>query len=164
MRDNPLVGAQDRGIRPDREPGRRGRSTRPRASPSARRRAGSWTRCASGASRSAASRRSSGEPALLAALQAVVRTTNDWTVPGKPHFFKAIREDEARADHPILKAGLHPKLLEGRQRLLRPLHAPGLGQHRADQDRRVGRTRAAGVRGLAPRSRRHPDVQDLHLA
>ena len=53
-----------------------------------------------------------GEPELLRELLTVVRTTSDWTVPGKPHFFKAIREDEAQADHPILRAGLHPRILE----------------------------------------------------
>jgi tetratricopeptide (TPR) repeat protein len=53
-----------------------------------------------------------GEPGLFAAMQQVVRETNDWTVPGKPHFFKAIREEAAAPDHPIMRAGLHPRLLE----------------------------------------------------
>jgi len=53
-----------------------------------------------------------GDQGLLEELQAVARTTDDWTVPGKPHFFKAIREEEAVASHPIMRAGLHPALLE----------------------------------------------------
>jgi len=53
-----------------------------------------------------------GEPGLFADLQQVVRDTTDWTVPGKPHFFKAIREEAASPDHPIMRAGLHPKMLE----------------------------------------------------
>ena len=53
-----------------------------------------------------------GEPGLFEELKAVVGATTDWTVPGKPHFFKAIREEEASASHPIMKVGLHPKLLE----------------------------------------------------
>src|SRR5262249_53187187 len=53
-----------------------------------------------------------GDPALLAELQEVVRETTDWTVPGKPHFFKAVREDEGTGDHPILRAALHPRILE----------------------------------------------------
>ena len=53
-----------------------------------------------------------GEVALLAELQAVTRATQDWTVPGKPHFFKAIREDEAQGSHPVIRAALHPRLLE----------------------------------------------------
>ncbi|HEY5411701.1 MAG TPA: tetratricopeptide repeat protein [Caulobacteraceae bacterium] len=52
------------------------------------------------------------DTALLAPLQAVARTTQDWTVPGKPHFFKAIREDEAESGHPVMRAALHPRLLE----------------------------------------------------
>ncbi|HEX4095757.1 MAG TPA: tetratricopeptide repeat protein, partial [Caulobacteraceae bacterium] len=53
-----------------------------------------------------------GDAALMADLQEVVRTTQDWTVPGKPHFFKAVPEDEVEADHPILRAALHPRILE----------------------------------------------------
>lgn len=53
-----------------------------------------------------------GDLGLLAELQEVVRGVNDWTVPGKPHFFKAIREEEARGDHPIIRAALHPRILE----------------------------------------------------
>ena len=53
-----------------------------------------------------------GDSDLLAELQAVVRTTTDWTVPGKPHFFKAIEEGEAQASHPVMRAGLHPRILE----------------------------------------------------
>jgi hypothetical protein len=49
---------------------------------------------------------------ILADLQAVARATNDWTVPGKPHFFKAIREEEAKVDHPVMRGGLHPGMLE----------------------------------------------------
>ena len=53
-----------------------------------------------------------GDPALFSELQQVVRTTEDWTVPGKPHFFKAVPEDEVAASHPILRAALNPKILE----------------------------------------------------
>jgi hypothetical protein len=53
-----------------------------------------------------------GEPALLDELQAVVRATEDWTVPGKAHFFKAVREDGIGAGHPILQGGLSPRILE----------------------------------------------------
>ena len=53
-----------------------------------------------------------GEPGLISELQAVVRATEDWTVPGKPHFFKAVREDAVDASHPILRMALHPKILE----------------------------------------------------
>ncbi len=53
-----------------------------------------------------------GDRDLLGELQAVVRATSDWTVPGKPHFFKAIKEEEAQPGHAILRAGLHPRLLE----------------------------------------------------
>lgn len=53
-----------------------------------------------------------GDPKLFAELQQVVRTTEDWTVPGKPHFFKAVPEDAVDASHPILRGALHPKILE----------------------------------------------------
>ena len=53
-----------------------------------------------------------GESGLLGELQDVVRATTDWTVPGKPHFFKAIQEGEAKASHPVMQAGLHPRILE----------------------------------------------------
>jgi hypothetical protein len=53
-----------------------------------------------------------GDEALLAELQAVVRSTSDWTVPGKPHFFKAIKEDQAPGGHPIVRAALNEKVLE----------------------------------------------------
>ena len=53
-----------------------------------------------------------GDPGLFADLQRVVRTTQDWTVPGKPHFFKAVPEDRIDASHPILRGALHPKILE----------------------------------------------------
>ena len=53
-----------------------------------------------------------GDAELFAELQQVVRTTQDWTVPGKPHFFKAVAEDEVEASHPILRAALHPRILE----------------------------------------------------
>ncbi len=53
-----------------------------------------------------------GDPALFSELQQVVRTTEDWTVPGKPHFFKAVPEDEVTATHPILRGALHPRILE----------------------------------------------------
>ncbi|HEY5409563.1 MAG TPA: hypothetical protein VIJ94_02440, partial [Caulobacteraceae bacterium] len=53
-----------------------------------------------------------GEMGLLRDLQTVARTTEDWTVPGKPHFFKAMKEEAAAVWHPIMKAGLHPSLLE----------------------------------------------------
>ena len=53
-----------------------------------------------------------GDSPLLGELQAVVRATTDWTVPGKPHFFKAIEEGEAKASHPVMQAGLHPRILE----------------------------------------------------
>jgi hypothetical protein len=53
-----------------------------------------------------------GDAALLAELQAVIGATRDWTVPGKPHFFKAIREDQAQGSHPVMRAALHPRLLE----------------------------------------------------
>ena len=53
-----------------------------------------------------------GDPALFAELQQVVRTTEDWTVPGKPHFFKAVPEDAVDASNPILRGALHPRILE----------------------------------------------------
>ncbi|HEX4098131.1 MAG TPA: hypothetical protein VHX64_15510, partial [Caulobacteraceae bacterium] len=53
-----------------------------------------------------------GDPALFAELQEVVRATQDWTVPGKPHFFKAVPEDAVEADHAILRGALHPRILE----------------------------------------------------
>ncbi len=53
-----------------------------------------------------------GETGLLEDLRAVVGATVDWTVPGKPHFFKAIREEEASAAHAIMRVGLHPRVLE----------------------------------------------------
>ena len=56
-----------------------------------------------------------GESGLLGELQDVVRATTDWTVPGKPHFFKAIQEGEAKASHPVMQAGLHHRV--GRLRL-----------------------------------------------
>jgi len=52
-----------------------------------------------------------GDPALFAELLEVVRTTEDWTVPGKPHFFKtAIEEEQTMAD-PMIRTALHPSLL-----------------------------------------------------
>ncbi len=53
-----------------------------------------------------------GDRSLMEELQAVVRSTNDWSVPGKPHFFKAVREDDIAGDHPIMRAALNPLLLE----------------------------------------------------
>ncbi len=51
-------------------------------------------------------------PPLLEDLRTVVRTTQDWSVPGKPHFFKAMKEEDTAVWHPIMKVGLHPSLLE----------------------------------------------------
>ena len=53
-----------------------------------------------------------GDQSLLGELQAVIGGVTDWTVPGKPHFFKAIKEHEASGDHPIIRGALHPKILE----------------------------------------------------
>ena len=53
-----------------------------------------------------------GDPALLSDLREVVRTTEDWAVPGKPHFFKAAPEEALDAAHPIVRAALHPNILE----------------------------------------------------
>jgi hypothetical protein len=53
-----------------------------------------------------------GDADLLARMQEVVRTTKDWTVPGKPHFFKAAIEEEQTLDDPMIRTGLHPALLD----------------------------------------------------
>ncbi len=53
-----------------------------------------------------------GDMGLFADLQTVMRTTTDWTVPGKPHFFKAMAEEAASVWHPVMKAGLNPAMLE----------------------------------------------------
>jgi hypothetical protein len=52
-----------------------------------------------------------GDPALFAELQAVARTTEDWTVPGKPHFFKAAIEENQTLDDPMIRTALHPAML-----------------------------------------------------
>jgi hypothetical protein len=53
-----------------------------------------------------------GDTALFAELQEVVRTTKDWTVPGKPHFFKAAIEEAQTLDDPMIRTALKPALLD----------------------------------------------------
>jgi hypothetical protein len=54
-----------------------------------------------------------GEGALLEDLIAIVRTTQDWYVPGKGHFIKALREAPVVTahDNAVMRSALHPGLL-----------------------------------------------------
>jgi len=51
-----------------------------------------------------------GETRLLEQLVDVVSSTEDWYVPGKGHFIKALREAPTvtSGDHPVMRSGLHP--------------------------------------------------------
>ncbi len=52
-----------------------------------------------------------GDAGLFEEMLEVVRTTEDWTVPGKPHFFKAAIEEEQTIADPMIRTGLNPALL-----------------------------------------------------